>query len=136
MNIEDVGLKIKKLRKLRGMTQRDMAQRLFMEERNYAKIERGEKKTLDVFLLVEICKIIEINLLDILPLEGLMPSQEMIPEPGSLQDSGRQLAEFNELLKTTQEALVQVQVDLNRLQHAQLVFTQLLKQKLRRSVNT
>ena len=134
MNIEDVGLKIKKLRKLRGMTQRDMAQRLFMEERNYAKIERGEKKTLDVFLLVEICKIIEINLLDILPLEGLMPKQELTPEANPLQDSGKQLAEFNELLKTTQEALVQVQVDLNRLQHAQLVFTQLLKQKLRRSV--
>lgn len=118
------------------MTQRDMAQRLFMEERNYAKIERGEKKTLDVFLLVEICKIIEINPLDILPLEGLVPSQEIVAEPSPLQDSGKQLAEFNELLKTTREALIQVQVDLNRLQHAQLVFTQLLKQKFRRSVNT
>lgn len=132
MNIEDVGQKIKKLRKLRGLTQRDMALRLFMEERNYAKIERGEKKTLDVFLIMEICKILEINVLDVLPAQDI---REASPKPAGGQDFGRQLAEISEALKTTQHALVQIQVDLNRLQHAQLVFSQLLKQKLRRPIN-
>jgi len=47
---------IKKLRTIKGISQKEMAERLFMDERSYRRIENDEKKSLDPVLLIRICE--------------------------------------------------------------------------------
>ena len=39
--MKDIGKKIRKIRKLKGFTQQDMADKLLMSQNNYSKIELG-----------------------------------------------------------------------------------------------
>lgn len=58
MDLNFIRQNIKNRRKSVGITQRDMANRLFMDERTYSKVERGEKKSMDITLLASIADIL------------------------------------------------------------------------------
>jgi len=56
----NIGLKIRQLRELRGFSQEYMANRLSLSQRQYSKIERNEAK-IDWYKIVEISDILEIT---------------------------------------------------------------------------
>lgn len=62
MDICHIRDNIKRLRRSRGITQKEIAVKLFMDERTYSKIERGEKKSMDVRLLSSIADILETDM--------------------------------------------------------------------------
>lgn len=57
---------IKRLRRSKGITQREMALRLFMDERTYAKVERGANKSMDVRLLSAVAEILQTDVADLM----------------------------------------------------------------------
>jgi len=57
---------IRQRRKALGLTQKHVAQKLYMDERTYSKIERGCKKSLDVNFLFDVASILEVELCEIL----------------------------------------------------------------------
>ncbi|HET8573299.1 MAG TPA: helix-turn-helix transcriptional regulator [Edaphocola sp.] len=66
INVSDIGQRIKKFRNAQGLTQQEVAQKLRIEVRNYAKIERGERKILDVLLILEIAFLLDADLMELL----------------------------------------------------------------------
>ncbi|MCK6649034.1 MAG: helix-turn-helix transcriptional regulator [Bacteroidia bacterium] len=56
-----LGLKIKKVRELKGYSQEYISTQLGITQNSYSKIERGETK-LNVNKLMDICKILEIDI--------------------------------------------------------------------------
>src|SRR5690349_7289000 len=58
MELTAIRCNIKKLRKLAGITQKEMAAKLFIEERTYSKIERGEQKSMDIRFVASIADIL------------------------------------------------------------------------------
>lgn len=62
MDLNSIRCNIKRLRKSARITQKEMAFRLFMDERTYSKFERGENKSMDIRLLASIAGILEIDL--------------------------------------------------------------------------
>ena len=56
-----VGIKIRKLRELKGYSQEYVASQLGMVQTNYSKIERGETKDMTVKRLEEIAKVLEVT---------------------------------------------------------------------------
>jgi transcriptional regulator with XRE-family HTH domain len=66
MNLSYIRSNIKKLRRAKGTTQREMALRLYMDERTYAKIERGVNKSMDIRLLSAIADILETDVSSLL----------------------------------------------------------------------
>ena len=66
MNTKIVLDNIKKRRKALGLTQKEVANRLFMDERNYSKIERGCKKSIDLNLIFSLSEILEASIVELL----------------------------------------------------------------------
>lgn len=66
MDICHIRNNIKLLRRSKGITQKEIAVKLFMDERTYSKIERGEKKSMDIRLLSSIAEILETDVLTLL----------------------------------------------------------------------
>lgn len=66
MDLHQVRSNIRLLRKSKGITQKEIACRLFMDERTYSKIERGEKKSIDVGLLTAIADILHTDITSLL----------------------------------------------------------------------
>lgn len=62
MDICNIRNNIKLLRRSKGITQKEIAVKLFMDERTYSKIERGEKKSMDIRLLSSIADILETDM--------------------------------------------------------------------------
>lgn len=56
-----VGIRIRKLRELKGYSQEYVASQLGMAQTNYSKIERGETKDMTVKRLEEIAKVLEVE---------------------------------------------------------------------------
>lgn len=75
MDITYIREKIKLLRRTKGITQKEMGSRLYMDERSYAKIERGEKKSIDILLLTSIADKLNVDL------ETLLGKEHTPPEP-------------------------------------------------------
>lgn len=61
----DFGAKIRFLRKKKGLTQADMAQRLGLSIRGYSKVELGETQ-LGVIRLFEIAEILDVSVHEVL----------------------------------------------------------------------
>lgn len=57
---------LKKRRLALGMTQKDIALKLFMDERTYSKIERGLKKSLDLNMMFSLAEILGTTVVDML----------------------------------------------------------------------
>jgi transcriptional regulator with XRE-family HTH domain len=66
MDICHIRNNIKLLRRSKGITQKEIAVKLFMDERTYSKIERGEKKSMDIRLLSSIADILETDVLTLI----------------------------------------------------------------------
>ena len=65
---EQVGVVLKYLRKKRiekEMSQYEMANRLCVSQNTYFKIEKGKTK-LDIFRLLQICNVLELDILDVM----------------------------------------------------------------------
>jgi len=62
MEFNYIRANIKNMRRAAGITQREMSTRLFMDERTYSKIERGEKKSVDIGLLSSIADILKTDI--------------------------------------------------------------------------
>jgi len=128
MDLNYIRLNIKNKRRAAGITQREMSTKLFMDERTYSKIERGEKKSVDIGLLSSIADILgtDINTLMIDPakrndLEDVIAVQKanalqnsaneeqrnMMAEIKALQDEVRELIlchkQTMDLLKNMQD---------------------------------
>ena len=58
--------KIKTLREGKGISQSQMAEKLHMDERNYKRIENGEKKIMDTDLLMRLAEALEVDAADLL----------------------------------------------------------------------
>ena len=66
----DLGQQIKKYRKLRNMTQDDLAERINTDRSNIGKIENGVRGKTKVGLLVRISKTLNVPLCVLLDLDG------------------------------------------------------------------
>jgi|TARA_B110000238_G_C15834715_1_gene314312 transcriptional regulator with XRE-family HTH domain len=62
---KDIGLKIRKLRELKGYSQEYMAERLTISQRAYSKLERNETK-LDWGRITDVSSILEIEPMDLI----------------------------------------------------------------------
>jgi len=58
--------RIKHLREEKGISQSQMAEKLHMDEKNYKRIESGEKKTMDIDLLDRIAEALEADVTELL----------------------------------------------------------------------
>jgi transcriptional regulator with XRE-family HTH domain len=58
--------KIKTLREGKGISQSQMAERLNMDERNYMRIESGERKLMDTEMLMRIAEVLDVDVADLL----------------------------------------------------------------------
>ncbi len=78
MELTAIRCNIKKLRKLAGITQKEMAAKLFIEERTYSKIERGEQKSMDIRFVASIADILHTKVCTLLQ-DPLQPTTEQAP---------------------------------------------------------
>ena len=83
MDLNSIRCNIKRLRKSARITQKEMAFKLFMDERTYSKFERGENKSMDIRLLDSIASLLEIDLPVLLK---DTPDQETHSTPDSNQN--------------------------------------------------
>ncbi len=65
MDVKKSGLFIAKLRKEKGMTQKQLAEKLFVTDRAVSKWERGIGYP-DITIITKLAKILEVNVNDIL----------------------------------------------------------------------
>ena len=124
MNLSYIRSNIKKLRRAKGTTQREMALRLYMDERTYAKIERGVNKSMDIRLLSAIADILDTDVASLLedqltesPLKekmavksepGKAPVPDSPPDPGNaalLQEIIALKADIRELIEFQKRAM-------------------------------
>jgi transcriptional regulator with XRE-family HTH domain len=61
--------RIKKRREEKGFTPKEMAEKLMIEERAYKRIEGGERKSLDFNMMLNIAKILEMDITELIPSE-------------------------------------------------------------------
>lgn len=100
---------IKRLRKSKGITQREMSLRLFMDERTYAKMERGTNKSMDIRILSSIAEVLETDITELIrePAEEKAGRQETSrnprPRTGENTDQQDLLQEVRELKKVVKE---------------------------------
>ena len=66
MELDPIRCNIKRLRKQAGITQREIANKLFIDERTYSKIERGAQKSLDIRFVAEIATILQTEICTLL----------------------------------------------------------------------
>lgn len=83
MDITYIREKIKLLRRTKGITQKEMGNRLYMDERSYAKIERGEKKSIDILLLTSIADKLNVDLETLLGKENTVTAEQSAATTGS-----------------------------------------------------
>ncbi|KAA5534635.1 helix-turn-helix transcriptional regulator [Taibaiella lutea] len=66
MDSSQIRRNIKRLRNAKGLTQKEMAKALFMDERTYSNFERGIKKSIDVKLLFAISDILQMDICNLI----------------------------------------------------------------------
>lgn len=77
---------LKKRRIALGMTQKDIALKLFMDERTYSKIERGLKKSLDLNMMFSLAEILGTTVVDMLQQAEDIPRAADTCQPDMLKD--------------------------------------------------
>jgi transcriptional regulator with XRE-family HTH domain len=63
MPYKHIRKQIREARIQKGISQKEMAEKLCMDARSYQRIEYGEKKELDVIILFRIARILNLNML-------------------------------------------------------------------------
>jgi transcriptional regulator with XRE-family HTH domain len=82
MELTAIRCNIKKLRKLAGITQKEMAAKLFIEERTYSKIERGEQKSMDIRFVASIADILHTKVCTLLQ----DPMEQPVLQPAAVAE--------------------------------------------------
>ena len=77
---EFIRKQIRLLREKSGFSQSEMAVKLHMDERNYKRIESGEKKTFDIELLDKIATVLDVSIPDLIAESSPTMSSEEIRE--------------------------------------------------------
>jgi transcriptional regulator with XRE-family HTH domain len=96
---EFIRKQIRSLREKAGFSQSEMAVQLHMDERNYKRIESGEKKTFDIDLLDKLATVLNVSIPDLITETGsTMTTEEMrehyqriIAEQRQIIDSARKV---------------------------------------------
>ncbi len=117
MNLTYIRSNIKRLRRFKGITQREMALRLFMDERTYAKMERGVNKSMDVRLLSSIADILNTDIVALLQnpaaIDHKPATENKIPAAGSSGKTGttptREIEGHQDLLQEIRSLKEEVQ---------------------------
>lgn len=76
MDAQDIRFNIKLLRRQKGITQKLIAEKLFIDERTYAKMERGENKLIDIRMLQSIAEILEVEVPELIT----VPTSNNLPK--------------------------------------------------------
>ncbi len=71
-----IGLKIKEIRQVKGMSQEIFANLLNLTRASIANIEQGRQRV-TIHLIYDICKITEVNITDLLPV--IQNEEELLP---------------------------------------------------------
>lgn len=114
MEIENIRKSIKQLRKAKGLTQKDMAARLFIDERTYSKIERGEQKSMDIRFVMSVAQILEMNPLNLLKIAFNLTGditqfeEEILPDAHQLNNCVQQFNQTIEDLNALKQDFVQM----------------------------
>jgi len=83
MELNAIRCNIKKLRKSAGITQREMAAKLFIEERTYSKIERGEQKSMDIRFVASIADILHTKICNLLKDPEMLAAEQVALDPAT-----------------------------------------------------
>lgn len=99
MSREDlIRKRIRSLREAAGMSQADLAFKLGIDERSYARLERGERKQLDLHLLMAVASAMDMDLLNLLApvlrTQPQSPEKAIIPEEASNDQSQKSHYEY------------------------------------------
>ena len=87
MELTSIRCNIKRLRKLAGITQKEMAAKLFIEERTYSKIERGEQKSMDIRFVASIADILHTKVCALLQNPVEQPAEQALVTVEEAQES-------------------------------------------------
>jgi transcriptional regulator with XRE-family HTH domain len=129
MNLSYLRSNIKKLRRAKGTTQREMALRLYMDERTYAKIERGVNKSMDIRLLSAIADILGTDVASLLEEDQLNTDITKEATGGNLE-SGSSIPENNHPLPgnaTLLQEIMALKIQIQELIEVQKRAIELLK---------
>lgn len=69
MDSKNIGKAVKQYRLLNGMTQEDVASRLYLDPQYYGQLERGERN-FSMERLIDICQLFHIGIEDIINIPG------------------------------------------------------------------
>jgi len=105
--------KIKTLREGKGYSQSQMAEKLHMDERNYKRIENGEKKVMDTDLLMRLADALDIEPADLLTNETVnIENNEINNSPVITQGDSTVNVSFPDELKEAYKDMMQLMRDL------------------------
>lgn len=62
LNQEQIGNELRKIRKLRGITQSELAKEIGVSQTAIAEIENGKNQNIPLNMFLEICKKLQVNL--------------------------------------------------------------------------
>lgn len=129
MDLYQVRNNIKLLRKSKGITQKEIACKLFMDERTYSKIERGEKKSIDIRLLTAIADILHADIKSLL--YDASEEQELPPDA----DMKKQISALQQTQTVLMEVVEGMQEKISKLVTANHAVLELLLPTGRRSTD-
>ena len=105
--------KIKTLREGKGISQSQMAEKLHMDERNYKRIENGEKKIMDTDLLMRLADALDVEPADLLTNETVnIENNEINNSPVITQGDSTVNVSFPDELKEAYKDMMQLMKDL------------------------
>ena len=103
-NYKKIGSTIQVIRVSKNLTQEYMATKLGYNDRSsFAKIERGEYNSLDVFVLIDICRLLECNLVHLM----------LLAEVDIFETKIRTYSEFLRTLQYSDSEIVEMQKRIN-----------------------
>lgn len=100
--------RIKRMREEKGISQSQMANLLHMDERNYKRIESGEKKAMDLDLLKRIAEVLEADAMDIINADTVQIeniTENTISQSSNCAEAIVNLGEMNVTNNNTAETL-------------------------------
>lgn len=106
MEFNYIRANIKNMRRAAGITQREMSTRLFMDERTYSKIERGEKKSVDIGLLSSIADILKTDIATLM----VDPNKETCVETKTTYETSTNISLTNVSIEDQQKMMEELRL--------------------------
>lgn len=110
MELDPIRCNIKRLRKQAGITQKEIANKLFIDERTYSKIERGAQKSLDIRFVAEIATILQTEICTLLNAPEHMEDKKLaMAESATCHSQLHAFDDFSDAKMELQQLKIQVQ---------------------------